>query len=1067
MSETPTQNGKAFISYSRKDKEFVKKLEASLEAHGVVTWVDWEGIPLSADWMAEITAAIEGADAFLFVISPDSLASQVCGEELELGLKYNKKLVPILHRVPEKGQPMHERVSATNWVYLRPEDDFDATMPKLVETINTDLDWVRQHTRLLERAVEWDGKKRNGSFLLHGSDLEDAERWMADSSGGLTRQVVPLQAEYIRASRQQAQQRQRVMLAGISVALIISIVLAIAAVFQSIAAQRNAELAANNASTAVANEQLAKANEQRANDNALLAQNNASTAQASEKLALANEKLASDNAILAQNNASTAVANEQARATQQAIAVENEQLAKESERRAIAQRGAAQAQLVQQQPAQLFISTLLALFSIDIFPSQVGEEVLRGNLSLMSIPQATFQQGAAITSVSFSPDGKQVLSSGKNLVAYLWDARSGEKVAELVHDGPVNSATYSPDGQWIATGSSDGSARLWKADGSPVKSFTLFDEPIGVSEVKFSPDGLRLAIAQDNGIVSIVEIGTEKIIRQLPHNGKIYDIGFSRDGKRLFAATESGSATVWNPNTGTSFVTVKHAGDVYQAAFSPDAQYIVTASRDQTTKVVKINNGVIEDTLKHDDWVEGVAYSPDGYNFATAADDNTVRVWEAESWREILRLRHEGFAQHVVYDPNGWYLASSSVDGTARVWDPVSGVELVRLPLDGKGGPLAFSFDSKKIVTSNEAGELRVWNLNQLDSLLVSIINNQLVRSIKFSRDDRWLVSGTDDSLVTLWDMPSLLTYALSDVEEIENNRIDYLDIYSLPSGFIRSLFFSPVSDTIGIVSEGIVTTVNLNDPTDYREQRFSGTYFERGTYQPDGQIIAIANSDGEQVELYDPVRQQVVRALPQPGGAYSVSFHPQFANLLAAGGNGGVWLWDAPQGLSLTLATIPGYTLDVDFSHNGQWLAGGSDEGKVFIWKVSYAGGLLTLEQQLELRAGEAINDLEFSPDDTRLATASEDGLARLWDVSTGSEIARLHHPLAAKRATFTHDGNYLATASGKLIFIWDILAIPTFNTSGLRTEACMRLTRNLTAAEWAAYGLPGERQPICPNFP
>jgi hypothetical protein len=56
------------ISYSRKDKEFVKKLYAGLVDHSIPAdnvWVDWEGIPLSADWMEEITRGIRESDIFL------------------------------------------------------------------------------------------------------------------------------------------------------------------------------------------------------------------------------------------------------------------------------------------------------------------------------------------------------------------------------------------------------------------------------------------------------------------------------------------------------------------------------------------------------------------------------------------------------------------------------------------------------------------------------------------------------------------------------------------------------------------------------------------------------------------------------------------------------------------------------------------------------------------------------------------------------------------------------------------------------------------------------------------
>ena len=94
MSEQISKRN-VFISYSRKDIEFVRKLNDSLDSSEIEAWVDWEGIPPSSDWMEEIARAIQGGDAFLFVISPDSLASKVCGEELELGIQYNKKLIPI------------------------------------------------------------------------------------------------------------------------------------------------------------------------------------------------------------------------------------------------------------------------------------------------------------------------------------------------------------------------------------------------------------------------------------------------------------------------------------------------------------------------------------------------------------------------------------------------------------------------------------------------------------------------------------------------------------------------------------------------------------------------------------------------------------------------------------------------------------------------------------------------------------------------------------------------------------------------------------------------------------
>jgi TIR domain len=60
-----------FISYSRQDQGFVRRLHDTLTAHQHNVFVDWAGIPASAEWMKEIQDAVTGSDAILFVLSPD------------------------------------------------------------------------------------------------------------------------------------------------------------------------------------------------------------------------------------------------------------------------------------------------------------------------------------------------------------------------------------------------------------------------------------------------------------------------------------------------------------------------------------------------------------------------------------------------------------------------------------------------------------------------------------------------------------------------------------------------------------------------------------------------------------------------------------------------------------------------------------------------------------------------------------------------------------------------------------------------------------------------------------
>ncbi|NEP54357.1 MAG: toll/interleukin-1 receptor domain-containing protein [Moorea sp. SIO3C2] len=145
-----------FISYSRKDKAFVQVLNQALVDSKYDAWVDWENIPLTADWWDEIKSGIEAADTFVFVISPDSIASKVCGQEVDHAVEHNKRLVPIVYREGFDMSLVCPALGKSNWLFFKEDNDFDTAFHSLVETLNTDLDHVKVHTRLLVRALEWE-----------------------------------------------------------------------------------------------------------------------------------------------------------------------------------------------------------------------------------------------------------------------------------------------------------------------------------------------------------------------------------------------------------------------------------------------------------------------------------------------------------------------------------------------------------------------------------------------------------------------------------------------------------------------------------------------------------------------------------------------------------------------------------------------------------------------------------------------------------------------------------------------------------------------------------------------
>jgi WD40 repeat protein len=222
---------KVFISYARKDSAFVRRLHEALEARGREVWVDWEGIPPVDQWLARIRSAIDEADALVFVISPDSVASEVCGIELDHAVRQHKRLIPVVYREVEAGAVRHE-LAELNYIFARDDDSFDIACETLIVAIETDLEWVRAHTRLLVRAAEWDREGRDASYTLRGRDLDYFEDWLARSPDREPRATAQ-QSEYLLASRRAVTRRQRIVWASVAVGLSIAVGLATIAHFQS------------------------------------------------------------------------------------------------------------------------------------------------------------------------------------------------------------------------------------------------------------------------------------------------------------------------------------------------------------------------------------------------------------------------------------------------------------------------------------------------------------------------------------------------------------------------------------------------------------------------------------------------------------------------------------------------------------------------------------------------------------------------------------------------------------------------------------------------------------------
>ena len=193
-------------------------------------WLDVEDILGGADWRERVKRGIEACKAFIFVLSPASLASEHCRQELDDAVALHKLIIPVRYREVDE-QQVPAALSDSAWVLLGDRDDPALGMDRLVEALEVDLPWRDQHTRLAGRAREWLDSGRDSSYALRGADLRDAEAWLGQQEGhreGPTRE----QVEFIARSRQAAGRRLYTLVGGLAVGLVIAAGLAVFALIQ-------------------------------------------------------------------------------------------------------------------------------------------------------------------------------------------------------------------------------------------------------------------------------------------------------------------------------------------------------------------------------------------------------------------------------------------------------------------------------------------------------------------------------------------------------------------------------------------------------------------------------------------------------------------------------------------------------------------------------------------------------------------------------------------------------------------------------------------------------------------
>ena len=1047
---------KVFVSYSRKDIDFAKRLTAELQKSELDFWIDWEGIPPTVDWWKEIEKGIEEADVFLFLISPDSATSKICVQEIDTAIKNGKRIIPIVVREID-WQETPSQLGHLNYIFFSRDDNFDSAIKKLLTAIHTDYEWAATHRRLQVKALEWQRRNKENSFLLRGKDLQDAEFQLATNSSK-DPHPTDLQRELLYTSRKMADRQRRIVTSVSIVGVIVLTLLTVFSIYQA----------------GVANDNLYKAQ------------------------------------------------------TAEAVAITNEQEARQQALVALSRQLAAQAQpMLASGDSKQMTAILLAIQSMKIYPSAEAAQILQDNTLIA--PSVSKKFPGYVHIVQFSPDGRYGAVGGctdldcTQGTVWILDALTGTQVVTKSYNGPVYSLAFSPDGNYLVSAGGN-QANVWETITGREISQAIHDSE--VTSVAFSPDG-KYVISGGESTALIWEAANGNTISKIPHSGPVSSITVSTDGGHIrdsmegitgfkgeyspyiinlvllspderYVLTESNQLKILDQATGSENVARTSMGgleSIFSVAFSPDGKYIllgVGIYHIEKAIVVEMQTGNEVSSMIHDD-----------------------------SLRYLMgagSIRYKTTA--IAYSPNGKYVVSGGCDkqidsvciiGSARVWDPLTGKELGRITCTGNITAAAFSPDGKTVISGCENGDVSIWQPGNRNGNSW-VRHDYHVLQVAFSPDSKLAASGGGDGdpTVKVWDLKtgkefSTMTYkywvSILSFSPDGNFILSGNDIVNVwdaltgrevlrisPSTYVQSATFNPSGEYIltaqcdqeenntrRICILGSARIWELATKKEISHMIYNGQV-SSGIFSPIGDLAASSGCDerdesknciASSTRIWDTQTGVESLRVSHPGYVNFIVFSPDGSLFFTSGceafdvneicTNNAIRGWKTTTGNEVFYIQIENIITDISPSPDGRYLIAGTDNGSIYEWEISTNTEIAKMSQD------GYISSITYSLDGKYIASGSNDYTARVWDSMTGEEVARMTHDNAVNAVEFSADGRYVISGSDDgSSRVW------LYRSDLLISDACSRVTRNLTLAEWQQYignALPYEA--ICENLP
>lgn len=480
--------------------------------------------------------------------------------------------------------------------------------------------------------------------------------------------------------------------------------------------------------------------------------------------------------------------------------------------------------------------------------------------------------------VAVSPDGRRV-ASGDGGKVIIWDVPHAKQLRRWKQSGKlINALRFSPDGKRLAVAEDRGEMWIHHVDGHepPVR----LDGGTGFRAwLTFSPDGKTLTgsceVPFPGGHRSSLRFWDSTTGRALCVMPGSFDGGaFSPDGRWL-AASGLGKVSVYDAATAKELHRLPDCHQhVRSVAFSPDGKTLATA---QGQRIRLWNTDTwqeIHPGCGHSEPVQAVAFSPDGRTIATGGLDGTLIQWawpEARQRRRIEGIGSHYGVQHVTFSPDGRTLAATAwinFDDTFFLFNATTGAPISRFGKDHQGrGPVAFLPSGREVLTGEIDGSLAVWNT----------ASGKLVRSVGHHKGRIHAVEtmpGTD----TAWWAGDYKVVGLRDLTTGEDVRVFTGGLHHWGA----QVAVSPNGDWLAVGNRvwDVKTGEVIADGRD-----------TAAAISPDGRLLASAKNGG--IVFWEALTRREIHILGiGMGKVNAVAFSPD-GTVLAAAGNVDTLVWD------------------------------------------------------------------------------------------------------------------------------------------------------------------------------